>query len=312
MKHKKALVISFTLASSLMSGHAMAAYAGVSMDNALAGAGLLNTIISSGNKAGAFSAADNAKGGIYFFRENIRADKLIKDFDKVLPIEKYGKVGARSQEVRQIIVTGNDVTLSGNVWYETGKSGSLHLVQLSLAPYSPIAVEIPGIGKLIVPGTGDFGDLPEMNEPANDVSVIFPSLEAPSAEDDIPLLPDDLNVSWPDDGSVSAEPVSTDTTSAPADDTDAAAQAAADAAAQAAADAAAQAAADAAAQAAADAAAQAAADAAAQAAADAAAQAAADAAANAGGNGIGNGVGNGNGPPDHSNAGGNGHGHGHS
>ena len=209
MKHKKALVISFTLASSLMSGHAMAAY------------------------AGAFSAADNAKGGIYFFRENIRADKLIKDFDKVLPIEKYGKVGARSQEVRQIIVTGNDVTLSGNVWYETGKSGSLHLVQLSLAPYSPIAVEIPGIGKLIVPGTGDFGDLPEMNEPANDVSVIFPSLEAPSAEDDIPLLPDDLNVSWPDDGSVSAEPVSTDTTSAPADDTDAAAQAAADAAANA-------------------------------------------------------------------------------
>ena len=42
MKHKKALVISFTLAASLMSGSAMASYAG---DNLEAGAGLLTTII---------------------------------------------------------------------------------------------------------------------------------------------------------------------------------------------------------------------------------------------------------------------------
>ncbi|MCE9507922.1 MAG: hypothetical protein K8R48_06380 [Alphaproteobacteria bacterium] len=295
MKHKKALVISFTLATSLMSGHAMAAYAGALGDNAAAGAGLLSTIISSGNKAGAFSAVDNAKGGIYFFRENIRADKLIKDFDKVVPIEKYGKANIKSQEVRHIIVTGNDLKLSGNVWYETGKGGSQHLVQLALAPYSPIAVEIPGIGKLIVPGTGDFGDLPEMNEPANDVSVIFPSLEVPSAEDDIPTSLPGLNVLWPDDGSVSAEPVSfiDDTVDAAPSVEDPAPPAPDNAQA------------DAAAQAAADAAAQAAADAAAQTVADAGGNGPPDH-SNAGGNG------NGNGPPDHSNAGGNGNGPGHS
>ena len=181
MKSKKTLIIAFTLATSLMSGSAMAAYATSNSKVAMAASSsYMKTIVKSGNNAAAHSAlfASGAldmidsgkvyvfKRGVHKFRDANTAVPDIKSIIADLPSQKLGAVSARFSGASYKQHIGADGHYEGLVGVNTVK-----ILNGELADY----VYVEGVGNVFV-DSGDFSLLPDLGqqEPANDPVFITP------------------------------------------------------------------------------------------------------------------------------------------